>query len=328
MTTHKAKLAGVGVLACAALGLGAWQVRSYFTPRPISDAGGRPLALSGPGTETTTTTDGTNRNTNWSDKPAGTAVDNAAGASNVPEPEVATQFVKVPSKPESAPLLAEVVPLVTQAVKANAELGHTTGTAQNALVAAAMESLSKILSVSGSPADAMGERLEPPPVSDGGTPPSAPAAPAAAVAAPGGPDRGAMFSGLISLLKDASIDASRATVEFFPDGAMGLPKRTPGEPRGSNSQFQATMRFAGRMFSGEKRPAAEVRIPVKIKDSPSPGDDLDIGVILERDDSGEKWSAAGFNLHMKKPEIMKKMSGSIPAGARRQAPQPTPGGAK
>lgn len=323
MASNNAKLAGVGVLACAALGLGAWQARSYFTPRPISDAGARPPEVAGAETETTTTTDGVNRNTNWSEKSGGQPTDGVAVS---PAPEVPTQFVTVPSKPESAQVLTDAIPQVAQAVKANVELGQATGTAQNALVAAAMEALSKILGVSGTPADAMGERTEPPPSSD---PASPNAVPAGTVAAPGAaPDRGAMFSGLTALLKDASIDASRATVEFFPDGAMGLPKRPKGEPRPSGSNFQATMRMSGRMFSGEKRPTAEVRIPVKIKDSPGPGDDLDIGVMLERDDSGEKWTSAGFNLHMKKPEIMKKMSGSIPAGGQRQAPQAAPGGEK
>lgn len=321
MVSHNVKLAGVGVLACAALVLGAWQARSYFTPRQVSDAGGRPPAFTGKNTQTTT--DGTNRNTNWSE-PVGTASREGAAMPAVAEPEVATQFVKVPSKPESVLLLKDAIPLVAKAVTANVDLGQATRAAQNALVAAAMDSLSKILGVDGMPADAMGERVEPPASNDQAT-----AVATTTNAAPaGGPDRGAMFSGLTALLKDASIDASRAKVEFFPDGAVGLPKRTPGEPRRSGSEFQATMRFAGRMFSGEKRPTAEVRIPVKIKESPGPGDDLDIGVILERDESGEKWSAAGFNLHMKKPEIMKKMSGSMPAGGRRQAPQPAPGGAK
>ncbi len=312
MASSNMKLAGVGVLACAALGLGAWQARSYFTPRQIGDAGARPSAAAE--TETTTTTDGVNRNTNWSEKPGSQSAGSRAEQAT-PAPEVPTQFVKIPSKAESAGFFEDFKPLISNAVKVNAELGIATGTAQNALVVAAMESLSKILGVSGTPRDVMPET-------------GVTGADGKPVQVEALPQMTGMLSALTELLKDASLDPSRATVDFYPDGAMGLPKRTKSDGPQKKSEFQATMRISSRMMNGEKRPTAEVRIPVKIKDSPGPGDDLDIGVMLERDDSGEKWTSAGFNLHMKKPEIMKKMSGSIPAGGRRQAPQAAPGGEK
>ena len=285
------RIIGISLVACTTVGVGAWQAWEYFTPRPVSDPsprvehkqggrGGAPQTMTGEAPS-------------GGGKPQAVEAEAAAAAA----PAEPTQFVAVPASPESAKILEESKPLLQKAVAANAEVGQRTAGARNAMVDTATATLMKLLGINGTMQDAMGMPRDVP-------------AGAKVETRGGGPG----LEGLGALLKDASVDFSRAKVEYFPEGP-GM-----GPPPGQGGGFNATMRMVSQMPGAEKKPQVEVRIPVKVKGSTGPGDDLEIGVMMEQEDSGETWRSAGFNLHIKKPEVLQKAMGSLPARAGRAAP--------